>query len=987
MTLLLLTVPALSFSPARLPRAIIRPTHAATARPPLAVDTLAAADSLALQSLPPPSATPQRDVKPSGGSRIITAFHGLAILFQLFPPIVALLCAGHAIGNAFALQPLKLLRSKWLRRWLMVETVHLIWSKIAGRLPSSTPPGMQSRDRLALWRDCLSSAALPGASTVESFITGWFHEAGDLKKSPPLSALRRDNILEWLGWSLWGVAESQLAPTERAQLFAALEMLEARLSDEMPLQDEALRAQGAAGDSKVFRFPPGRNGAVKSMLLNIDPPARNIRPRPLFYYLISDVLVCGVITPLLLRAQGFRRFRQGTLAYWYHPGELPPPEPPQQARQAWQQQGRRWRRRQRQRQREQQEQQQEQEEEPEQRPPPSAMTTETDGQGVEQPSQRRKLTLRDVERVAARKQQARAAAEAAGAAQGGDARTVAAVEAAAAMWVATGGGSNEESVPEAATVTDVEATARADVGYVEGGDDEVDEQQSDDGAATGAGAAQAHHHRTPIVFVHGVGLGPLPYLGFICSLKKQCKAPTIVVELPFVAQRITTGFRQAAASQPQVVADIEAAMGNHGIRAATFVGHSLGSVYLSWVAQLRPQLIASAVFVDPIVFLLHHHKVAHAFLYEEPTSSLAAVENFFVKSEQRIVQYFHQNFFWYQNRLAAEQLAFPTAVVLSQADSIVPVQSVHAYLTASSRARLLLLPGAKHGEFLLPPWHDAVVDVVADAQRSGWRRAGVPRPSRWAQRTIDRLDLDLQQLRPWWRTADAGGNGGGGGNGSGNGNVGGAGGGAGGGGGALGLPWGDWGSWGGLGGRGGGYEYGRGYAGDPGDSSFVLADLVLQDAYADLRVAARRLARATPRALLGLAQPRQHTLRAFPLFPSGAARPSLSSLRDRSLSALPSVSLPNASISGLLGLPSLRLTLPSISLPAVSLPSPPPLQLPQWSKPQWKTPQLPKLPATAVQETVAAARQALNETASRAEAALEPLLRDLAENNWDNMGR
>ena len=123
-------------------------------------------------------------------------------------------------------------------------------------------------------------------------------------------------------------------------------------------------------------------------------------------------------------------------------------------------------------------------------------------------------------------------------------------------------------------------------------------------------------------------------------------------------------------------------MKRHGIPSATFVGHSLGSVYLSWVIRLRPNLVASAVFVDPIVFLLHHHKVrrasapsatyprlhsppptraasatlrlhlrhlpapappatwsqvAHSFLYEKPLDSQSVVENYFVKSEQRIV--------------------------------------------------------------------------------------------------------------------------------------------------------------------------------------------------------------------------------------------------------------------------------------------------------------------------------------------------------------
>ena len=83
-----------------------------------------------------------------------------------------------------------------------------------------------------------------------------------------------------------------------------------------------------------------------------------------------------------------------------------------------------------------------------------------------------------------------------------------------------------------------------------------------------------------------------------------------------------------------------------GFRAATFVGHSLGTVYLSWVARLRPSLIASAVFIDPIVFLLHHHKVAHNFMYEKPSDALSAVETYFIKSEQRIVSYFHRSFHW-----------------------------------------------------------------------------------------------------------------------------------------------------------------------------------------------------------------------------------------------------------------------------------------------------------------------------------------------------
>jgi hypothetical protein len=38
--------------------------------------------------------------------------------------------------------------------------------------------------------------------------------------------------------------------------------------------------------------------------------------------------------------------------------------------------------------------------------------------------------------------------------------------------------------------------------------------------------------------------------------------------------------------------------------------------------------------------------VAHNFLYEKPTDALSSVETYFIKSEQRIVSYFHRSFHW-----------------------------------------------------------------------------------------------------------------------------------------------------------------------------------------------------------------------------------------------------------------------------------------------------------------------------------------------------
>ena len=242
--------------------------------------------------------------------------------------------------------------------------------------------------------------------------------------------------------------------------------------------------------------------------------------------------------------------------------------------------------------------------------------------------------------------------------------------------------------------------------------------------ATEVGRISSKHTkvtRTPIVFVHGVGLGPLPYLHFVEAMLDG--SPLLVIELPFVAQRLSGSGERTALHQASTVAAIRRAMERHHLMAATFVGHSLGTVYLSWVAQLAPQLIASAVFIDPIVFLLHQPKVAQSFLYDKPHDARAAIGHYFIKSERTIVHYFHHHFDWQQNVLwTADLRATPTEVILARNDAIVPVEQVQAYLRRS-RVRSTVLDGASHGDFLIDQEkRQQVLSIVRRAQARGMRR-------------------------------------------------------------------------------------------------------------------------------------------------------------------------------------------------------------------------------------------------------------------------
>ena len=175
------------------------------------------------------SATPQPaapEEAAAAPSLLVRVLHVTAVVLMFFPPIAALLCASSYVGTlVFARTPL--LAKAWLRWWLVAETLHFLASKLTrwGQARKCKPPRMQSAERLSLWRACLADPTI----TAESFITGWFRDAKTDKAgksgngtataaSPPLSALRRDNVLDWLAWSLWGTDESEMRSEDRAEL-------------------------------------------------------------------------------------------------------------------------------------------------------------------------------------------------------------------------------------------------------------------------------------------------------------------------------------------------------------------------------------------------------------------------------------------------------------------------------------------------------------------------------------------------------------------------------------------------------------------------------------------------------------------------------------------------------------------------------------------------------------------------------------------------
>ncbi|GJP32857.1 hypothetical protein CLOM_g17451 [Closterium sp. NIES-68] len=104
-----------------------------------------------------------------------------------------------------------------------------------------------------------------------------------------------------------------------------------------------------------------------------------------------------------------------------------------------------------------------------------------------------------------------------------------------------------------------------------------------------------------VVFVHGLGIGLTPYLGFIGMMKRTYpNKKFIVAEMPHLAFRLSS----ASPTIDDIVAGLAEALQAQGLKRATFVGHSYGTFVLAQYVRKHFGTVAALGLMDPVCFLL-----------------------------------------------------------------------------------------------------------------------------------------------------------------------------------------------------------------------------------------------------------------------------------------------------------------------------------------------------------------------------------------------
>lgn len=222
----------------------------------------------------------------------------------------------------------------------------------------------------------------------------------------------------------------------------------------------------------------------------------------------------------------------------------------------------------------------------------------------------------------------------------------------------------------------------------------------------------------PLVFIHGIGVGPSMCLSFLQRLVQTLGQdnPIFVVDLSSISMR----FVDEVPGSTEVTTNMVSMLKVWGFEQAHFMGHSFGTFVLAWMLRYQRAAVERITFLDPVCFLtLRVFKECHELQQLRMDSAMNTMEmgiKYFVLTELFVCNFVCRCFFWEESNLDMRDLEGINALVVLEADDlIVQTHSVRrlvladqqrrarkaASLAEASSLELLWLEGQPHAGFLV----------------------------------------------------------------------------------------------------------------------------------------------------------------------------------------------------------------------------------------------------------------------------------------------
>lgn len=194
--------------------------------------------------------------------------------------------------------------------------------------------------------------------------------------------------------------------------------------------------------------------------------------------------------------------------------------------------------------------------------------------------------------------------------------------------------------------------------------------------------------RLPILFIHGIGIGLLPYTRWLHEINahdplsatgEDGEIGILAIELLPISFRITSTLPRPDVLVPQIAAILD----HHNLDKVVLASHSYGTILTRHLlnSPLTAPKIGPTLLIDPIPFLLHLPDVAYNFTARRPRGANEHQLWYFACTDMMVSHTLARGFFWAENVLWKEDLrGRDVTVSLAGRDLIVDTEAVGRYV-------------------------------------------------------------------------------------------------------------------------------------------------------------------------------------------------------------------------------------------------------------------------------------------------------------------
>jgi pimeloyl-ACP methyl ester carboxylesterase len=198
-----------------------------------------------------------------------------------------------------------------------------------------------------------------------------------------------------------------------------------------------------------------------------------------------------------------------------------------------------------------------------------------------------------------------------------------------------------------------------------------------------------------IVFVHGLGVGLFPYMAFLISLiTKNTHRPIVLLEQRHFASQL---FHSKVPTRLDTLRVIDDIFSTRLVSPTTgtplkahWIGHSMGTITVGWVAKYRTDYVSHTSLIDPVVFQMWKADLTYNFLYKIPTTGVALLLWYCAAQEVYTAHAIRRHFVWYENIMFPEQL--PRKKSMGDVEEGEEIVAAHVYL--SEKDKIIDAPAA-----------------------------------------------------------------------------------------------------------------------------------------------------------------------------------------------------------------------------------------------------------------------------------------------------